>query len=121
MQLQDTIAAWSKTAAPNSPCGLDAVTAAPHSSYIQQRLLQEFGNLEQVWTDSNKQTLLLELPLPAMQLLLSSDKLEVSQEQSLSQSYQACHSACSAHGPQTVVKQFTVGQAVFQNHKGLLG
>lgn len=59
---------------------LDAVAAAPHSSYIQKQLLAELGNLEKVWSDSSKQTLLLGLPLPAMQLLLSADKLKVSQE-----------------------------------------
>ena len=78
MSLLDTAAIWSHAAAPNSPCQLDAVTAAPHSSYIQGQLLAELGDLEQVWTDASKQTVLLELPLPAMQLLLSSDKLKVS-------------------------------------------
>jgi hypothetical protein len=78
LPLQDAVSIWAKAATPSNPCSsLDVVLAAPHSQHIQKRLLQELGNLEAAWALEAKRQLLLGLPLPAMQLLLSSSQLKV--------------------------------------------
>jgi hypothetical protein len=79
MQLHDAAVMWAKAAAPSSPASLDDVLAAPHSSQMQQRLVQELGDLEKVWSKGHyeQQEMLELLPLPAMQLLLSSSQLKV--------------------------------------------
>lgn len=79
MQLQDTAALWAKAAAPSNPGSFEAVLAAPHSRYMQIQLLEALGDLEEVWQedDQQQQQVLLSLPLPAMQLLLSSSALQV--------------------------------------------
>lgn len=77
LPLQDAAAIWAKAAAPSSASSLEAVLAAPHSTHMQQRLLQELGDLEAVWSDAGKKQLLLGLPLPAMQLLLAPCVLQV--------------------------------------------
>lgn len=46
----------------------------------QRLLLAIFGDLQAVWRDDNLKQLLLQLPLPAMQLLLGSNKLQVPTE-----------------------------------------
>lgn len=74
--LQDAAALWAKAAAPSTPASLEDL-AAQHSDYMQNRLVQELGNLEEVWSDADQPQLLLGLPLPAMQLLLASDDLQV--------------------------------------------
>jgi hypothetical protein len=56
------------------------IAAADTSSRAQHMLLAVLGNLEAVWRDEQLQELLLQLPLPAMQLLLSSDDLRVASE-----------------------------------------
>lgn len=55
-------------------------TSASRNSIIQQILVATLGNLESVWQQQQLSRLLLQLPLPAMQLLLSSDKLQVYSE-----------------------------------------
>jgi hypothetical protein len=57
-----------------------AVAASDAGSRVQQLLVAAFGDLQAVWSDSQQQQLLLGLPLPAMQLLLSSDSLRVPSE-----------------------------------------
>jgi hypothetical protein len=70
----------------HSPCcrdqtaGLAAITAADSNGRVQQLLLAVLGDLEEVWADRQLKALMLELPLPAMQLLLSSDQLCVASE-----------------------------------------
>jgi hypothetical protein len=57
-----------------------AIAAADTGSRVQRMLLAVLGNLEAVLRDQQLQTLLMQLPLPALQLLLSSDSLFVSSE-----------------------------------------
>jgi hypothetical protein len=59
---------------------LAAITAADTGSRVQRMLLAVLGDLEAVWEDKQLQQLLLALPLPALQLLLSSDQLRVTSE-----------------------------------------
>jgi len=76
--LQEAAALWDTACAPISPASLEAVVAAPYSCHMQQQLLKELGDLEDVWqVGSDKQKVLLGLPLSAMQLLLSSSELQV--------------------------------------------
>jgi hypothetical protein len=60
--------------------GLAAIRAADTGNRVQQLLLAVLGDLEAVWADKQLKDLLLGLPLPAMQLLLSSDQLRVAAE-----------------------------------------
>jgi hypothetical protein len=53
---------------------------AAEVSKVQRMLLAVLGDLEAAWADSQLQKLLLQLPLPAMELLLSSDQLQVAAE-----------------------------------------
>uniref|UniRef100_A0A383VZ76 BACK domain-containing protein n=1 Tax=Tetradesmus obliquus TaxID=3088 RepID=A0A383VZ76_TETOB len=64
----------------NSSAGLAAVLAADVGGKIQQLLVAAYGDLQAVWSDAQQQAMLLALPLPAMQLLLSSDQLCVPSE-----------------------------------------
>jgi hypothetical protein len=48
------------------------------SRRLEQLLLGVLGDLEGVWADKQLQEVLLGLPLPAMEVLLASDKLMVS-------------------------------------------
>uniref|UniRef100_A0A383VJQ4 BACK domain-containing protein n=1 Tax=Tetradesmus obliquus TaxID=3088 RepID=A0A383VJQ4_TETOB len=57
-----------------------AILAADRGSRVQRMLLAVLGDLEAVWRDEQLQALLLQLPLPAAQLLLSSDDLRVASE-----------------------------------------
>jgi hypothetical protein len=59
---------------------LAATAAADSSGSVQRLLLAWFGDLEAAWADMAYSELLLGLPLPAMQLLLSSDQLRVASE-----------------------------------------
>uniref|UniRef100_A0A383WH17 BACK domain-containing protein n=1 Tax=Tetradesmus obliquus TaxID=3088 RepID=A0A383WH17_TETOB len=64
------------TAAPSS-----SITAAPIiNRSMQQLLLGVFGDLDAACADKQLKQLLLSLPLPALQLLLSSDQLRVASE-----------------------------------------
>ena len=77
MPLQDAAALWCRIAAPSSPASLADVLAARHSNYMQERMVQEMGKLEEVWQDVQRARALLTLPLQLLQLLLASDKLQV--------------------------------------------
>jgi hypothetical protein len=59
---------------------LAAIVAADTGSRVQRMLLAVLGDLEAVWKDVQLQRLLLLLPLPAAQLLLSSDDLRIASE-----------------------------------------
>lgn len=59
---------------------LAAILAADTGSRVQRMLLAVLGDLEAVWRDQQLQALLLQLPLPAVQLLLSCDQLRVASE-----------------------------------------
>jgi hypothetical protein len=59
---------------------LEAIAAADKGGKVQQLLVAVFGNLQAVWSDVELQQLLLALPLPAMQLLLSWGQLQVLSE-----------------------------------------
>jgi hypothetical protein len=59
---------------------LAAIKAADTNSSVERLLLAELGDLEAVWADAGLQQVLLALPLPALQLLLSSDQLQVASE-----------------------------------------
>jgi hypothetical protein len=63
-----------------STTDLAAIAAADSSGSVQRLLLAAFGDLEAVWADMAYSELLLSLPLPAMQLLLSLDQLLVASE-----------------------------------------
>jgi hypothetical protein len=69
----------------SSCCKLDtadlaAIRAADTNGSVQRLLLAELGDLEAAWADAELQQVLLALPLPALQLLLSSDQLQVASE-----------------------------------------
>jgi hypothetical protein len=64
----------------DSTADLAAVAAADAGGRVQSVLLAALGDLQAVWSDAQLQELLLGLPLPAMQLLLSSDQLQVPSE-----------------------------------------
>jgi hypothetical protein len=73
---------------------LTAITAADTGSRVQRMLLAVLGDLEAVWRDEQLQQLLLDLPLPALQLLLSSDQLRVASEDTVlytASQYRASH------------------------------
>jgi hypothetical protein len=59
---------------------LAAISAADTGNRVQRLLLAVLGDLEAVWADKQLRKLLLGLPLPAMQLLLSADQLRVAAE-----------------------------------------
>lgn len=59
---------------------LVAIAAADCKGVLQRLLLSIFGDLQAVWRDEKLKTMLLQLPCPAMQLLLSSDQLQVPSE-----------------------------------------
>jgi hypothetical protein len=59
---------------------LAAIRAADTHGCVQRLLLAELGDLEAAWADADLQQMLLALPLPALQLLLSSDQLQVASE-----------------------------------------
>jgi hypothetical protein len=63
-----------------STTDLAAIAAADSSGSVQRLLLAAFGDLEAIWADMAYSELLLALPLPAMQLLLSLDQLLVASE-----------------------------------------
>jgi hypothetical protein len=68
----------------SSPCcsssGSGLSGTAECQSRLQRLLLAVLGDLEAVWADTQLKELLLGLPLPAVQLLLSSDQLCVASE-----------------------------------------
>jgi hypothetical protein len=69
----------------SSCCNLDtadlaAIRAADTDGSVQRLLLAELSDIEAVWADAELQQMLLDLPLPALQLLLSSDQLQVASE-----------------------------------------
>jgi hypothetical protein len=53
---------------------------AAEVSKVQYMLLAVLGDLEAVWADNQQKRLLLQLSLPAIELLLSSDQLQVAAE-----------------------------------------
>lgn len=59
---------------------LDDILDADDDKVLQRMLLSVFGDLQAVWRHKQLEKLLLKLPLPAMQLLLSSDELQVPSE-----------------------------------------
>lgn len=64
----------------NSAANMADLLAAADGSLIQRILVRVFGDLQAVWGESKLTELLLQLPCPAMQLLLSSDELQVPSE-----------------------------------------
>jgi hypothetical protein len=56
---------------------VESLVLTQHGSYVQQLLVAELGALEAVWVVEQKRQVLLGLPLPAMQLLLSCSTLTV--------------------------------------------
>lgn len=70
----DVAELWSRTVVPRYVRSADDVLAAPHSGYVQQRLLEACGdscNAEQ------QRNVASTLPTPALVLLLASDQLKV--------------------------------------------
>lgn len=63
-----------------SSADLAALHAADANRRMQRLLLSVFGDLQIVWRDEFLTDMLLQLPCPAMQLLLSSDDLRVPSE-----------------------------------------
>jgi hypothetical protein len=53
-------------------------TAADKEIKVKRVLLSVFGDLQAVWADAALQEALLDLSMPAMQLLLASDELQAS-------------------------------------------
>jgi hypothetical protein len=84
------------TVVQHAPCcrdriaSLEAITAADSNSRVQRLLVAALGDLEAVWADKQLTKLLLELPLPAMQLLLSSDQPRVASEDAVLFTAQQC-------------------------------
>lgn len=56
---------------------VESLVLTQHGSYVQQLLVAELGVLEAVWVVEQQRQVLLGLPLPAMQLLLSCSTLKV--------------------------------------------
>jgi hypothetical protein len=54
-----------------------AAAAAERRAGVKHLLLSVLGDLEEVWADAALQEVLLQLPVPAMELLLSCDELKV--------------------------------------------
>jgi hypothetical protein len=67
-----------------------AIKAADTGGRVQRMLLAVLGDLEAVWREEQLQQLLLALPLPALQLLLSSDQLRVASEDTVLYSADRC-------------------------------
>lgn len=65
----------------NAADSLKTLLAAPNSGYMQSRLVEDLGDLEEVWgkiaNGTRPRSDLMELPLPAMQLLLAANDLQV--------------------------------------------
>jgi hypothetical protein len=57
-----------------------SIQAADTRGRVRRMLLAVLGDLEEVWADAQLKQILLELPLPALQLLLSSDELHIANE-----------------------------------------
>jgi hypothetical protein len=64
----------------DSTADLAAIKAADASGSVQNMLVGALGDLQGVWSSAEEKALLLALPLPAMQLLLSSDLVRVPSE-----------------------------------------
>jgi hypothetical protein len=63
-----------------SSSDLASIQAADIRARVRRMLLTVLGDLEAVWGDAQLKQILLELPQPALQLLLSSDELHVANE-----------------------------------------
>jgi hypothetical protein len=63
-----------------SAADLAAIKAADAGGSVQNMLVGALGDLQGVWSSAEEEALLLALPLPAMQLLLSSDLVRVPSE-----------------------------------------
>lgn len=63
--------------APKAAEEVEGLLQSQHGSYMQQLLVAELGALGTVWADERQRQVLLGLPLPAMQLLLSCSTLQV--------------------------------------------
>jgi hypothetical protein len=64
----------------DSSADLAAIQAADTDNSVQNMLVGALGDLQGVWSSAEEKALLLALPLPAMQLLLSSDLVRVPSE-----------------------------------------
>jgi hypothetical protein len=64
----------------DSAADLAAIKAADAGDSVQNMLVGALGDLQGVWSSADEKALLLALPLPAMQLLLSSDLVRVPSE-----------------------------------------
>jgi hypothetical protein len=64
----------------DSAADLAAIRAADTGGLVQNMLVGALGDLQGVWSSAEEKALLLALPLPAMQLLLTSDLLRVPSE-----------------------------------------
>lgn len=73
-------ASWPVVSGTEAPTDVKAVVAADKDGIVQRILLAVFGDLQAVWQNAALAGTLMQLPLPAMQLLLSSDKLQVPSE-----------------------------------------
>lgn len=69
--------AWIKVADVADGSSLEEVEAAPYSTPMRNHLLSKLQDLQSVWENPELQQQLLALPLPAMQLLLASNSLQV--------------------------------------------
>jgi hypothetical protein len=63
---------------------------------VQNMLVGALGDLQAVWSSAEEKALLLALPLPAMQLLLSSDLVRVPSEDSAVHGSAVCAGAGAA-------------------------
>lgn len=75
--LEQLAHAWIKVADVADGSSLEEVEAAPYSTPMRSHLLSKLQDLQSVWEDQELQQQLLALPLPAMQLLLASNSLQV--------------------------------------------
>jgi hypothetical protein len=64
----------------DSTADLAAIKAADAGGSVHNMLVGAIGDLQAVWSSAEEKALLLALPLPAMQLLLSSDLVRVPSE-----------------------------------------
>jgi hypothetical protein len=85
----------------SSSSELASIQAADTRGRVRRMLLAVLGDLEAVWEDEQLKQILQDLPLPALQLLLSSDELHVANEDTVlytATQYMLNKADCEARG-----------------------
>jgi hypothetical protein len=75
--LLEVVSTWLRHIGSQADSSLEELQQASLAQEMQAILLQQLGELDHVWSDRQLTDLLLQLPLPAMLLLLSAQDLKV--------------------------------------------